>query len=159
MKRISIGVLIFSACFMTLTWSQMPVCKVDTPWAEFHRYNMRRSNPCEKVLNVSNVGNLVLKWSYTTGRRVLTSPAVESGVVYVGSDDKNLWALNADTGTKLWTYATGGVVESDPAVAGGVVYVGSSDYNVYALNARTGAKLWSYTTGYIVDSAPAVANG
>jgi hypothetical protein len=40
-----------------------------------------RLNPCEKVLNVSNVGNFVLKWSYTTGGRVLTSPAVEWGGV------------------------------------------------------------------------------
>src|ERR1700691_4661636 len=101
MKRISIGVLILCACFMSVAWGQQPTCKIHTPWAEFHRYNMRRLNPCEKVLNVNNVGNLVLKWNYTTGGRVLSSPAVESGVVYVGSDDYNLWALNASTGAKL----------------------------------------------------------
>jgi hypothetical protein len=29
-----------------------PIVQAHTGWAEFHRNNMRRSNPCEKVLNV-----------------------------------------------------------------------------------------------------------
>ena len=78
---------------------------------------------------------------------MVSSPAVANGVVYVGSDDDNVYALNASTGAKLWSYATGGAVYSSPAVANGVVYVGSDDGNVYALNASTGAKLWSYATG------------
>ena len=98
-------------------------------------------------------------------------------MVYVGSDDGNVYALNAATGAKLWNYTTSGAVSS-PAVSNGVVYVGSSEGasrpvyvgssegnvyalegNVYALNATTGAKLWCYTTGDDVDSSPAVANG
>jgi outer membrane protein assembly factor BamB len=67
---------------------------------------------------------------------VYSSPAVANGVVYVGSWDYNIYALNARTGALLWKYTTGNQVNSSPAVANGVVYVGSSDYNVYALNAR-----------------------
>ena len=73
-----------------------------------------------------------------------------NGVVYVGSNDDNVYALNASTGTQLWSYTTGNLVNSSPAVANGVVYVGSGDDNVYALNASTGAKLWSYATGSLV---------
>jgi hypothetical protein len=90
---------------------------------------------------------------------VYSSPAVVNGVVYVGSRDHNVYALNASTGAKLWSYATGNWVESSPAVAKGVVHVGSDDGNVYALDASTGAKLWSYTTGDWVEPSPAVANG
>ena len=88
-----------------------------------------------------------------------SSPAVANGVVYVGSDDSNLYALDAVTGVKLWNYTTGWVVRTSPVVANGVVYFGSYDKNVYALNASTGAKLWSYATGDWVWSSPAVANG
>ena len=88
-----------------------------------------------------------------------SSPAVANGVVYIGSDDNNVYALNANTGALLWSYTTGGAVTSSPAVANGVVYVGSDDNKVYALNASTGALLWSYTTGGAVESSPAVANG
>jgi outer membrane protein assembly factor BamB len=43
-----------------------------------------------------------------------------NGVVYVGSYDGNVYALNARTGALLWKYTTGGTVESSPAVANGV---------------------------------------
>ena len=47
---------------------------------------MERWNPCEKVLNVHNVGNLQQLWSYNAGK-VESSPAVANGVVYIGSDN------------------------------------------------------------------------
>jgi uncharacterized repeat protein (TIGR01451 family) len=80
-------------------------------------------------------------------------------LVYVGSEDKNVYALNASTGAKLWSFATGNLIGSSPAVVNGIVYIGSNDHNLYALNASTGAKLWSLTTGDAVISSPAVANG
>jgi len=125
-----------------------------------------------------------LKWSYTTGDWVFSSPAVVNGVVYVGggglgiyasgvgsgvrsgvrsgvpsSGDYNVYALNAATGTKLWNFSTGSAVFSSPAVVNGVVYVGSENGKVFALSAATGAKKWSYKTGNAVESSPAVANG
>jgi len=132
---------------------------VHANWRQFHRLNMQRRNPFENVLNVHNVGKLRLKWIYATGDQVWSSPAVANGVVYVGSYNGNVYALNASTGAKLWTYATADPVVSSPAVANGVVYVGSWDNNVYALNASTGAKLWGYATGDRVYASPAVANG
>jgi outer membrane protein assembly factor BamB len=159
MKPVRILLLILCTCFASVAWSQQTTCKAHTPWAEFHRYSMQRSNPCEKVLDVNSVANLGVKWSYSAVAEVCSSPAVVNGVVYVGSDDYNVYALNASTGTLLWSYTAGNQVKSSPAVANGVVYVGSYDQNVYALNASTGAKLWSYTTGGEVNSSPAVANG
>jgi outer membrane protein assembly factor BamB len=156
MKRIPTLVLILCACFVSMAWSQQPADKGNNGWSEFHRHNMQRRNPYEKVLNVNNVGNLHKKWSYTTGSSVYSSPAVATGVVYVGSDDNKVYALKASTGALLWSYATGDYVSSSPAVANGVVYVGSWDGNVYALNANTGVLLWSYTTGGAVFSSPAV---
>jgi outer membrane protein assembly factor BamB len=159
MKRISLVVLILCACFVSVAWGQQPANKCTNNWSEFHRTNMRRWNPCEKVLGVNNVGKLRLKWTYTTGNSVFSSPAVANGVVYVGSEDRNVYALNAKTGAKLWNYTTGGFVYSSPAVANGVVYVGSEDGYVYALTASTGALLWSSQTRGAVESSPAVVNG
>jgi outer membrane protein assembly factor BamB len=131
-------------------------------WTQFHRDNIQRWNPYETVLGVNNVGGLQLKWKNsigTYGHAFLSSPAVVNGVAYFGSEDGNIYALNASTGAKIWSYATGNNVSSSPAVANGVVYFGSDDHNVYALNASTGAKIWSYATGDHVFSSPAVANG
>jgi hypothetical protein len=132
---------------------------VATPWDQFGRVPRHtHANPYENVLSPSNVSGLTRAWHYRTGAGV-SSPAVAHGVVYAGSADDSVYALNARTGAKLWSYATGGTVFSSPAVAKGVVYVGSYDNSVYALNAKTGAKLWSYPTGFQIYSSPAVANG
>jgi glucose dehydrogenase len=162
MNRISRVALILCACFVSVAWAQQPAGTCSNNWSEFLRPNMERCNPCEKVLNVNNVRNLTLKWSYTASSSTFSSPALVDGVIYVGSQaDKGnkVYALKAGTGAELWSYPTGGYVDSSLAVSDGVVYVGSNDHNVYALNARTGALLWSFTTDDFVESSPAVANG
>ena len=80
-----------------------------------------------------------------------------NGVVYVGSEDGNVYALKASTGALLWSYAiVNQGVYSSPVVANGVVYVGShfGSPNVFALNASTGALLWSYDPHQNVYSSP-----
>ena len=136
MKRISAAVLILSACFASRAWGQKPTCGVHTPWTEFHRTNMERWNPGEKVLSVKTVRNLKRKWSYSTGNYVESSPAVANGVVYIGSDDDHVYALNAKTGRKLWRYAAGSGVGTSPVVANGMMYVGSDDFKVYAFGLK-----------------------
>jgi len=99
-------------------------------------------------------------WNYRTGSWVASSPAVVDDVIYVGSGDNNVYALNATTGRKVWNYTTGNCVQwSSPAVVGGVVYVGSTDNKIYALNAATGTTVWNYATAGEVWSSPAVVGG
>jgi len=105
-----------------------------------YRYNAAHTGDYSPVAG-SNMSNGQLTWSFTTGSVVLSSPAVANGVVYVGSEDNNVYALNATTGANVWTFTTGSEVYSSPAVANGVVYVGSDDNNTYALNATTGANV------------------
>ena len=56
-------------------------------------------------------------------------------MIYVGSDDGHLYALDASSGALLRRYKTDGPVLSSPTVADGVVYVGSGDGHIYALPA------------------------
>jgi outer membrane protein assembly factor BamB len=137
---------------------------VNTNWSQFHfSYPagrvpaVNRVNPYENVLSTSTVSGLKLKWSFATGAAVFSSPAVANGVVYVGSEDGNVYALNASTGAKLWAFDTHVSVGSSPVVSNGVVYVGSD--RLFALDASTGAKLWSFAAPLDVDSSPAVVNG
>ncbi|GAC1347784.1 MAG: hypothetical protein NVSMB27_13960 [Ktedonobacteraceae bacterium] len=119
-----------------------------------------RLNPYEHLLNPTTVVGLTQKWVYATGGAIFSSPAVVGGVVYTGSNDGNLYALDATSGAKKWAYQTeGGYVDSSPAVVGGLVYVGSDDGNVYALDAASGAKKWAYQTGDHIFSSPAVVGG
>jgi outer membrane protein assembly factor BamB len=77
----------------------------------------------------------------------LSSPAIAGGLVYFGSGDHNVYALDSQTGALRWKFATGDVVHASPAVSNGVVYIGSWDRNMYALDASTGAERWRFQTG------------
>jgi len=98
-------------------------------------------------------------WRLKTGGMVYSSPAVSNGVVYVGSNDNNLYAIDVVTGKEKWRFNTGGLVSSSPAVSSGIVYVGSLDNNLYAIDAVTGKEKWRFKTGNSMFSSPAVSKG
>jgi len=102
------------------------------------------------------VSNGSVLWQYPIA--VSSSPAAVNGVVYAGSADDNVYALDATTGSLRWKYSAAKSVYSSPAVAEGFVYAGSADGSIYALNAGTGALVWKRSIGYFAMS-PAVANG
>lgn len=90
---------------------------------------------------------------------VNTTPAVVDGMVYFGSWDNHLYALDATNGTEIWSFETGDVINSSPTVVEDTVYFGSNDFKVYALNAVNGVDSWSFKTGDAITTAPAVSNG
>nr|WP_320162781.1 PQQ-binding-like beta-propeller repeat protein [uncultured Methanoregula sp.] len=108
--------------------------------------------------------NVAPLWTYNTGKGVFSSPAIADGVVYIGSDDKNMYAINLSTGQLKWGFPTGDAVASSPFIADNVVYIGSYDGNVYALDANSGHEKWRFSTRStpgknIIQSKAAVANG
>ena len=98
-------------------------------------------------------------WSFQTGGWVVNAPTAANGVVYAGSDDNFVYALDAASGQMLWSFETGDAIRSTPTVAGGAVYVGSNDNHVYALDAITGEMLWMHDTGKAVQYSPLVNDG
>jgi outer membrane protein assembly factor BamB len=98
-----------------------------------------------------------------------SSPIVANGVVYVGSRDGNVYAVDAKSGQVRWTFKTGDRIRATPAFADDLVYIGSWDGYLYALKADTGALVWKYFAGqevlqpqYLVtpiQSTAFVANG
>jgi outer membrane protein assembly factor BamB len=88
-----------------------------------------------------------LLWEFKTGGRVISSPVVANGVVFVGSNDHFLHAIDAGSGRELWKFRTGANVNGSAAVVNGAVYFLSLDGNAYSLDARTGKQLWKFSTG------------
>ncbi len=77
-------------------------------------------------------------------------------IVLVGSEDGNLYAYDAKTGTPRngFPFQTGGKIWSTPAVKDGVVYFGSRDKNIYAVDLRSGEEKWRWETGGAVVAQP-----
>ncbi len=77
----------------------------------------------------------LLVWDFPTGGLVTSSPANDpSGVVYAGSDDNKIYAIDGVTGVKKWEYDLNGSVDHAPLVDGdGTIYVGAGT-RMYALD-------------------------
>jgi outer membrane protein assembly factor BamB len=87
-----------------------------------------------------------VKWKFQSGDRIVSSPVYAAGVIYFGSDDGNVYAVDATDGRQLWQRKTGGPVASTPAIAGQLVYVVSYDGKLYAFDTRTGKPQWKFAT-------------
>jgi len=86
-------------------------------------------------------------WKFKTAGRVFSSPVVAEGVLYTGSNDHYIHAIDARKGSELWKFETGANVTSTPAISPGSLFVLSLDGNAYCLDTRTGKLKWKFKTG------------
>ncbi|XHH09006.1 MAG: PQQ-binding-like beta-propeller repeat protein [Candidatus Bathyarchaeia archaeon] len=89
-----------------------------------------------------------------------SSPAIVNGILYIGTGNGTIYALDTVDGSIIWEYTTGGAVKSSPAVVAGVVYVASDDQYLYALDATDGSLIWRYNVGGSnLNVSPTVVDG
>jgi len=91
--------------------------------------------------------NMELLWKFKTGSRIFSSATSGNGLIYFGSDDDRIYALDEKSGKQAWSYLTGGPVNSSPALAHGKLFVLSNDGFFYALDAKKGKMIWRFKTG------------
>lgn len=118
------------------------------------RTNLGRTG---EFLTTGPQGKPSLKWKFKTGKAVKSSPIIVNGVVYIGSDDGHLYALDAATGELKWKYNAGKPVRSSPAVMNGTLF-SICPAGVFALDAATGAEKWSLKQS-LWDDSPIVIPG
>jgi outer membrane protein assembly factor BamB len=84
--------------------------------------------------------------------------AVAQNVAYIGGEDRQLYAVDVQTGENRWVVPIETGVSATPAIADGSVYVGSYAGYLYALDAATGQERWRFPVGDWVNT-PVVADG
>ena len=99
-------------------------------------------SPEERNLNTSNCDKCALRFS---------QPIVENAVLYVGSLDHNLYALDAQTGIMKWSFNTGNSILNAPTISNGRIYLGSNDGKIYVIDAQTGIELLSFSIPASLD--------
>ena len=98
-------------------------------------------------------------WAYETGDNVASRPVVAGDTVVFGSEDSNIYGVDAGTGEERWTASTGGPVVSSPAFESGVVIIGSDDGAVYGLDPETGKQEWRYLAKGAVEAPVTAVDG
>ncbi|MCL2134830.1 MAG: PQQ-binding-like beta-propeller repeat protein [Candidatus Bathyarchaeota archaeon] len=129
-------------------------------------WSMFRSDAIRSSIGRRGPENLSLVWSFETDGAIVSSPTIVNDVVYFGSQDHNIYAVNAETGKKLWSFKTGYTIESSVAVVDGKVVTGAEDGYVYCLDAGNGKQLWktfvdgnqpvTYGAAVMLRSSPAI---
>jgi serine/threonine protein kinase len=99
------------------------------------------------------------KWQFRSRRAVVSSPTEANGLVYFGSVDYSLYALDAASGWVVWRFRTGKPVISSPAVADDLVVFGSADGRIYALDSKSSKEKWHVDTEGQVNASPLIHKG
>ncbi len=96
-------------------------------------------------------------WKTETRGAITASAVVRDGVVFVGSRDAHVYAVDIRLSRVLWKRRLSwiGEVESAVVVCDERVIAGSNDRTLYALRATDGTILWSFPTDGFVRGAPA----
>ncbi|MCH7857414.1 MAG: PQQ-binding-like beta-propeller repeat protein [Gemmatimonadetes bacterium] len=133
------------------------------------RENLRFQTAESAGLDFNQVPNLTLKWAFgfpeTTS--AWAQPAVAGGRLFVGSQNGDIYALDAKTGCGHWTYSARTGVRTAISVGalgdGHALYFGDTGARVYAIDAQTGAELWSRDVeshpGARITGAPTLHEG
>jgi outer membrane protein assembly factor BamB len=142
-------------------------------------------NVADTAVTKANAGTLTEAWNFTPPgvQQFITSPTVVGGVVYIGANNGNFYALDQSTGAVIWSrdigtngpkttcgsrgFASTATVADDPVTSTETVYVAASTGYLFAFNAATGATIWQSVVGipsttvnnYFNWGAPQVANG
>lgn len=98
-------------------------------------------------------------WKFKCEDEIRGTPTIHQGVLYIGSYDHNLYALDAAEGKFQWKYPTDGGIVSRPLVVEGNIFIGSEDQRLHVVSARSGKVVWTYYTDAPVRSSPSVAEG
>ena len=120
---------------------------------------MWRHDPAHTAVGQSGPANLTLKWKFEASGAVVSSPSIAEDMVYFGSQDQNVYCVDAENGAFIWKFNTTSRIASSPAVVDGKVYIGPDDGTIYCLDAYNGSLLWStYAGGYVEANFGAAVN-
>ncbi len=80
-------------------------------WARSHGNHLSNKFSNLKKINTENVNNLEVAWTHTFEKKsdVPGNPIFFDGLVYVGTPNRSLVALNAVNGKKIWEHKTEGM--------------------------------------------------
>jgi len=89
-----------------------------------------------------NSANGAVRWWRGLPSPSESSPLIDHGRVFFGSQSGLVYALDDRTGTPAWTYQAGGAVKASPTLSGGVLYFGDYSGHLQAISEQSGRRLW-----------------
>lgn len=107
------------------------------------------------VPSASAIIDLQPAWTFKTGGKIFSTPAIAGGSLVVGSSDTYIYSLDIKSGKLIWKYKAGKSVLASPTIHKGVVYIGASDGIFRAIDLKTGKLVWVFkdVKGFVESKA------
>ena len=97
-------------------------------------------------------------WAFNAEDNVASRPLVANDTIIFGSEDRNIYGVDAETGKERWRLETDAPVVSSAALAGNTAIIGSDDGTVYGIEFATGDIRWQFETGDAIEAPITVAD-
>jgi len=95
-------------------------------------------------------------WTFTCAGAVQATPISDGELIWIGSLDGHLYALDAATGSNRWRYPAGDAIEAPALLAAPhLLVVGTRKGEVHAVDPRSGEPRWIFTASAKITAAPA----
>jgi outer membrane protein assembly factor BamB len=94
-----------------------------------------------------NSANGAIRWSRALPSESESSPLLDDGHVFIGSQSGTVYALSEHNGSVQWSYHAEGSVKASPTLSGGLLYFGDYSGHVQAIDERNGHLVWRSGSG------------
>jgi outer membrane protein assembly factor BamB/tRNA A-37 threonylcarbamoyl transferase component Bud32 len=95
-----------------------------------------------------------VKWRFKAKRALTSSPVHANGIIYVGSVDTLLYALDAKSGYIIWRFRMAKATISTPFITDNYIFTGSVDSHIYCVDLHSAKEIWNFATENQVTSSP-----
>ncbi len=99
-------------------------------------------------------GKPLLGWPFRSGSVFARGPEVSESLVFIGSPDKHVYAVNVATGRLEWKIYVNSPVTSECAVSGTSLYFGTEDGRLCSIDIVNRRIRWCFQTGGPVATKP-----
>ena len=111
-----------------------------------------RANPLQTGVATDTLPDkLEVLWKFETKDAIEATAAIADGVVYIGSFDEHLYAIDLATGKEKWKFKAG-PIKAAVSYRAGQVYAGNIDGDFFCVDAVTGKQQWKFTTDGEISS-------
>jgi eukaryotic-like serine/threonine-protein kinase len=86
--------------------------------------------------------NNAVEWKFQTGGNIYATPVIDDGIIYIGSVDSCLYAINAGTHEQVWKYHTTNEIRTTVAIYDSILCFASGE-KLIGLS-KSGNLLWEF---------------
>ena len=116
-----------------------------------------------KCIDATKTGDITRSgeiWSYLLDRHVMSTPAVQDGLVFIADCGRKVHCVDAQTGKPYWTHEIKGDVWASPLAADGKVYLGTRSGEFWVFAASKEKRILSFIElGSPISATVTAANG